>query len=111
MPRNRKLTRDELLEQIESLKAYQEAFWALQRGEKPIRISVGDGDNECTVWVLGASRACGGLVLHDVKGASVEYVFAWSSRAGRNTVDPYLRELAHKVQKYCVEAIKIRYAV
>ena len=111
MGRNRKLTRDELLEKIDSLTAYQEAFWALQRGDKPVRLSTGEGDTECTVWVLGASRACGGLVLHDEKGASVEYAFAWSSRAGQNTVDPYLRELAHKVQKFCTDAIKIRYAV
>jgi len=78
------------------LHAYQEAFWALRRGEKPIKLTVAAGtDMEHTIEALALSRACGGVVLD---GPGVTYASEWCMRAIA-TGDAYRRELARFVER------------
>jgi hypothetical protein len=100
----RKRSREELEKAVHDLGAYQEAFWALRKGEKPIKIA----NEEREVWLLGASRACGGVVWLD-EGVSVHYAERWASDASRS-VDPYVADLGRKVFRVVADAIKARIA-
>lgn len=71
-----------------SLSAYEEAFWAMQRGETPVRLSSGDR----SVELLGADRACGGVV---VRGPDVTYANDWMKKIGN---DPSLRDIANQIR-------------
>ena len=75
------------------LGAYQEAFWALRRGETPIKVTVSGSECEISAEVLGITRACGGVV---VDGSHVSYMTDWLLRASK--LDAYHRELARKVE-------------
>lgn len=108
----RRKTRDELEKQVHDLGAYQEAFWALQRGEKPIRVST-DPEGQYsdystrTVWLLALGRASGGVVMLDPHGTSVYYAERWASDASRS-IDPYIADLGCKVFRTVADAIKAR---
>jgi hypothetical protein len=87
------------------MSAYQEAFWCLQRGEKPVKIE----NEERAVWLLGASRACGGVVWLDPDGVGVHYAERWAGEASRS-VDPYIADIGRKVFCAVADAIKSRIA-
>jgi hypothetical protein len=95
-------SREELEKALHDAGAYQEAFWALQRGDKPVRIA----NEERSVWLLGASRACGGVVYQE-DGVSVHYAERWASEASRS-VDPYIADIGRKVFRAVADAIKAR---
>jgi hypothetical protein len=98
-------SRDELEKALHDLGAYQEAFWALQRGEKPIEVTSG----ERSVWLLGLGRASGGVVMTEPEGYSVHYAERWASDASRS-VDPYVADLGRKVFRAVADGIKARYS-
>lgn len=101
----RKRSREELEKALENMSAYQEAFWALQRGEKPVKIQ----NEERTVYLLGASRACGGVVWLDPDGVGVHYAERWANEASRS-IDPYVADIGRKVFRAVADAIKARVA-
>jgi len=86
-------TREELQQTIQSLEPYQEAFWCLRKGMKPTKIS----NEERTVWLLGASRASGGVVFTEPEGYSVCWACQWANEASLS-VDPYIADLGRKVR-------------
>lgn len=94
-------TREELESQIKSLEAYQEAFFCLRKGRKPVKIS----NEQRTVYLLGAGRASGGVVFTEPEGYSVRYATGWASEASRS-VDPYIADLGRKVQACITAATK-----
>jgi hypothetical protein len=105
-------TREELEKSIHDLGAYQEAFWALQRGEKPLRVStdpegLSSDFSERTVWLLALGRASGGVVLLDPSGLGVTYAERWASDASHSP-DPYRASLGRKVFALVADAIKER---
>ncbi len=84
------------------LGAYQEAFWAMRRGEKPIRLSSGEEDRRVEIELWAPSRACGGIVIaHD----SPVYASDWSMTALRHP-DAYVQDLGRLVQHAVSEANK-----
>lgn len=92
-------------EQNKELCAYREAFFCLRHGQAPVLLSVGEGDEFRSVELLGASRCSGGVILI---GASVVYASDWlASVAANEHSDPFLRELARKVEKTIEEAVKL----
>lgn len=98
-------TRDELEKDLRDMGAYQEAFWALQRGEKPVKIQ----NEQRTVWLLGAGRSCGGVVWLDPDGVSVHFAERWASEASRS-IDPHIADIGRKVFRVVADAIKARIA-
>ena len=85
--------------------AYREAFFCLRHGQAPVLLSVGEGDEFRSVELLGASRCSGGVVL---MGASVVYASDWLASVATNEhSDPFLRELARKVEKAIEETVKL----
>jgi hypothetical protein len=101
----RKRTREELEKALHDMGAYQEAFWALNRGEKRVKLTSGDH----SVWLLGLGRASGGVVMTEREGYSVHYAERWASDASRS-VDPYIADLGRQVFRAVANAIKARYA-
>jgi hypothetical protein len=101
---SRRQTVAELLGQVKALEPYQEAFWALRRGEKPVLFTSGEGEEFRSVELLGASRACGGVVLLE---GSVMYAERWAAEA-THSVDPYLADLGRRVHRAIVEAVRAR---
>jgi hypothetical protein len=81
-------TRADLESAIADLEPYREAFWAIQRGEKPVKYTSG----EWSVWLLGASRACGGVVLLNPEGTCVHYAERWAS-PGRGMAAPLMSRI------------------
>jgi hypothetical protein len=101
----RKRSREELEKALYDMGAYQEAFWALQRGEKPVKIE----NEQRAVWLLGASRSCGGVVWLDPDGVSVHFAERWANDASRS-VDSYIADIGRKVFRAVADAIKARMA-
>lgn len=95
MPTKKELT-DQLTKVSREACAYQEAFWALQRGDKPIKLTSG----EKSIELLAPHRMCGGVV---VDGSMVRYADDWIANA--HTVDPYIRDLAHQIRRHQSEAL------
>lgn len=96
-------TKAELQRQLTKLareaSAYQEAFWALQRGDKPIRLTSGPH----TINLLAPQRHCGGLVVED---CLVTFADEWISRCF--DVDPYAQDLVRRIRKLQGEALDAR---
>lgn len=92
---SKKPTKAEIQESLrlaeQNLYAYQEAFWALQRGEKPVRLESGG----FAVLVLGAGRACGGVTLTP-DGMVIKNASRWAGEAA-SSYNPYVRDLAQQV--------------
>ena len=103
---SKKKSRAELEQEVQDLSAYQEAFWALQKGEKPVKLTSGPE----SVRLLGAGRACGGVVLLDADGCCVRYAEKWSIVA-QHSFSPYLADLARQVQRAVAEGVKRRLEV
>jgi hypothetical protein len=97
-------TREELESTIKGLEAYQEAFFCLQNGRKPIKIK----NEQRTVWLLGAGRSSGGVVFMEPEGYTVRYATEWASEASRS-VDPYIADLGRKVHACINAAVKAVY--
>ena len=89
-------TKADLERELEGMRPYQEAYWALRRGEKPIKLTSG----EYVIEVLALRRAHGGLVIDT---PSVYYLEKWTA-AHQNSVNPYIRELARKAWQLSHEA-------
>ena len=90
-------------EKERTLGAYQEAFYALRRGEVPLKLVSGEDADERRVEVelVGATRACGGVVIvHDTP----MYAGDWTAAAQRHP-DAYVRDLAHKVDRAVSDAM------
>jgi len=84
--------------------AYREAFFCLRRGNTPVLLSVGEGEDFRSVELLGASRCSGGVILI---GAGAMYASDWLADVAANEhSDPFLCELAQKVKKTIEEAAK-----
>lgn len=96
-PKPKSKTVLDLEAKVRELSAYQEAFYCLRKGEKPLTVTSGEDDREVKVELLGASRAAGGVII-DNGGASVRYADDWIA-ANREHIDPYVRDVAHKVQR------------
>lgn len=91
-------------EQNKELCAYREAVFCLRHGQTPVLLSVGEGDEFRSVELLGASRCSGGVILI---GAGAMYASDWLADIATNEhSDPFLRELARKVEKTIEEATK-----
>lgn len=97
----RRRTRAELEAQAKEVSVYQEAFWALRRGEKPRKYKSG----EHTIETLALKRAHGGLVL--LPHGTVLFAERWMAEAEK-AFSPYVRELAGKVRQAIREANEIR---
>jgi hypothetical protein len=82
---------------VRELTAYQEAFHCLRKGEQPLLLTSGEDDREVKVELLGAARAAGGVIV-DNEGAGVRYADDWIA-ANQEHIDPYVRDLVHKVQR------------
>jgi hypothetical protein len=95
-------TKKQLEEDVRSLQAYQQAFWCLQRGERPQRLSSGDYEIE----LLGLGRGAGGVVI---QGGTVTWLSDWYGLVTRSescySVCPYMRELASKARALALAAI------
>jgi len=107
---SRQRARAELLEEIESLRPWQELAFSLLRGETGERFDDGreDGDARLEVTLYGAARACGGVVV--LRGGSAEYAERWCARAQRSA-DPYVQSVANQVMRRVVEAVRERVGV
>lgn len=88
-------------ERERTLLAYQEAFWALRRGELPVRLASSEGERRVEVEVLGAGRVCGGVVI--VGDAGVLMADDWCA-AQRRHPDVYVQDLARQVARYIGDA-------
>jgi hypothetical protein len=77
--------------------AYQEAFWAIQRGDTPITLTSG----EHTIQLLAPGRACGGVVVMD---GLVVFADEWISAT--READPYRVELSRRVRQLQGEALE-----
>jgi hypothetical protein len=91
----RSKTKAELQEENNELRAYQEAFWALQRREIPRRIQSG----EHHVHVLALSRGHGGIVL---LGWPDSTSVTWAESIlpkWQHGSDPYLQEIGSKIRQ------------
>ena len=89
-------------DQERSLLAFQEAFWALRRGEVPVKFSSGEDERRVEVELLGAARASGGVVL---VGDSPVLATDWTTTASKHS-DAYVRDVAYKVQRAMAEGAR-----
>lgn len=75
--------------EVHSLKAYQEAFFCLRKGEVPVRFASG----EWAVEVLGLGRTSGGVVL---VGSMVTWADEWIATVSTSG-NPHLAGIARAV--------------
>lgn len=99
MPTKAELQR-QLVRVAKEATAYQEAFWALQRGDEPIKLTSG----EHHIDLLAPHRYCGGVV---VQGPHVVMADAWVALVDEHA-SAYLKDLARQVRKAQVDAIEAR---
>ncbi len=93
-----------LEEQLREMGAYREAFFCLRAGESPVEIASGEDERRVSAELLGAHRACGGVVI--VSG-SVRYASDWCASARQND-DAYVQDLVHKVERAVSSAVHER---
>ena len=96
-------TKAELQEENKGLRAYQEAFWALQRREMPVRIQSG----EHHVHVLAMSRGHGGIVI------ILENTVVWAEEIlprWQHGSDPYLQEIGSKIRQLQKDEVEKRFS-
>jgi hypothetical protein len=101
MPTKAELQR-QLVRVSREASAYQEAFWALQRGETPVRLHSGERHIE----LLAPHRHCGGVV---VQGCHVVFADAWVAMVDQYS-EPYLQDLARQVRRAQSDAFTERLA-
>lgn len=100
----RKASRAELEEQIRQLQPYQEAFFCLMQGLKPIQV------HSCDVFVtvVGMERAPGGVIIGvNGEGCAVQWISDVMARWAHGG-DPYFREIASKLSKLQVDYLEKR---
>lgn len=98
-------TREELAQDVHDLRAYQEAFWAMQAGKKPVKVQQGSR----AVHVLAVDRRAGGVLLFEDGGSST---VRWASDVlpgWERGSDPYWRAIAahvRRMQKAAAEGVR-----
>lgn len=82
--------------------AYQEAFWALRRGETPRRVVAGPH----AIELLALGRHCGGVVL---EGSLVTFADEWIGRVD-DACDAWTHELVRRIRRLQADALDERLA-
>lgn len=103
---SRRPTVAELQDKVKALEPYQEAFLAYRRGEGPVVFtSTEECEEPLFVELLGAERACGGVVV--LNGGTVAYAERWAAEA-THSQNPYLADLGRRVHRHIAEAVRRR---
>ena len=95
----------ELQAEIESLKAYREAYLCLRQSHHADASFTSDGPDETTVYLYGAARSSGGVVIiADAPSLTTDWILR--ARASGNI---HLRDLADRVERAQTEIIRRRF--